>query len=75
MTGAKKGSKKSYLLVEKPTAKGQIISEAIFLVVKSSKKQTKCLLNVALATRNEVFCSFFGRIENEKRNNLRFTDL
>ena len=36
----KKGSKKSYLLVEKPTAKGQMISEAIFLVLKSSKKQT-----------------------------------
>ena len=68
MTGAKKGSKKSYLLVEKPTVKGQIISEAIFLVVKSSKKQTKCLLNVALATRAEVFCSFLEELKTRKKS-------
>ena len=43
--------------------KGQIISEAIFLVLNSSKKQMKCLQNFAPATRAEIFRSFFGRIE------------
>ena len=48
-------------------AKGQIISEAIFLVLNSSKKQTKRLQDFALTTRAEVFRSFFGRIENKKK--------
>ena len=47
--------------------KGQIISEAIFLVLNSSKKQTKCLQNFALATKEKVFRSFFGSIENKKK--------
>ena len=37
----KKGSKKSYLTVEKPTAKGQLISEWIYIVMVSPKIRTK----------------------------------
>ena len=44
-------------------AKGQLISEEIFLVLNSSKKRTQYLKFFALATRAEVFRSFFGRIE------------
>ena len=47
--------------------KGQIISDAIFLVLNSYKKQTKCLQNFALATRTKVLCSFFGRIKTRKK--------
>ena len=46
--------------------KGQLISKAIFLSFNSSKKWTKYLQSFALATRAEVFRSFFGRIEKEK---------
>ena len=48
-------------------AKGQIISEAIFLGFNSSKKRTKYFQKFALATRAEVFRSFFGRIEKTKK--------
>ena len=47
-------------------AKGQIISEAIFLGFNSSKKRTKYFQKFALANRAEVFRLFFGRIEKEK---------
>ena len=43
--------------------KGQLISEAIFLALNSSKKRTQYLKLFALATRAEVFRLSFGRIE------------
>ena len=46
--------------------KGQLISEAIFSFLQFFQKRTKYLQNFALATRAEVFRSFFGRIENKK---------
>ena len=49
-----------YSIAVAELAKGQIISEAFFLVPNFSKKRTKCLQNFALSTRKvEVFCSFF----------------
>ena len=39
--------------------KGQIISEAIFLVLNSSKKQTEYLQNFALATKGRSFSFVF----------------
>ena len=46
--------------------KGQSISEAVFHCSNSSKKWTKFLQKFALATRADVFCSFFGRIGSKK---------
>ena len=51
------------ILLETIPTKGQLISEAIFLALNSSKKRTQYLKFFALATRAEVFRSFFGRIE------------
>ena len=48
-------------------SKGQIISEAIFLVLNSSKKQTICFQNFAPATRTEVFCSFFWKNRKQEK--------
>ena len=56
-------------------SKGQIISEAIFLVLNSSKKQTICFQNFAPATRTEVFCSFFWKNRKQEKNLLILTDL
>ena len=45
---------------------GQLISEAIFLVLNSSNKRMKYLPNSVPATRAEIVASFFGRIEKKK---------
>ena len=64
-----------HLWITLATSKGQMISEAIFLVLNSSKKQTKCLQNCALSTRDEVFCSFFWKNLKQEKNLLMITDL
>ena len=55
-----------FKLSQKNRAKGQKISKANYHVLTSSKKRTKYLPNIALATRAEDFRSFFGRIDKEE---------
>ena len=64
-----------YLSVSSYILKGQITSEAIFLVLNSSKKQMKCLQNFALATRAVFFSFVFWKNQKQEQNLLIVTDL
>ena len=46
-----------------------------FFLFSSLPKNKRCLLNVALATRAEVFCSIFLEELKTRKNFLRLTDL
>ena len=60
----------------KTVVKGQLILKVLFGVFNSpKKKRTKTIRLKYHSSKVEFFCSFFGRIEDTKKDISKLTDL